>query len=97
MCISPKSGLPECSVPARDDKGYLLEGSEMHENITACREALLTLDAAAESALQLFLRLQTQGSREDFTRGPGAEIFVDAARRLSSIAVKVNAVEKMVQ
>ncbi|XP_060673982.1 uncharacterized protein LOC107430725 isoform X3 [Ziziphus jujuba] len=98
---SLKNELPEHSVPesmeARDDKGCFLEGSEMLEKITACREALLTLDAAAKSALQLFSRLQTQGSREDFTKGPGAELFVDAARLLPSIADKVNAVAKIVQ
>lgn len=71
------------------------EGSKMQDNIIACREALLTLDAAAESAVQLFSRLQTQVSREEFTRGPAPQLFVEAAGLLPSIAEKINALAQL--
>lgn len=98
LYISPKSELTECSiVEARDHKECVPEGSEMQDKIISCREALLNLHAAAESAVQLFSRLRTQDSREDITRGSGAQLLVEAAGLLPSITEKVNAVAKLVQ
>lgn len=69
----------------------------MQGKIIACREALLNLHAAAESAVQLFSRLRTQDSREEITIGSGAQLLVEAAGLLPSITEKVNAVAKLVQ
>lgn len=68
------------------------------ERISECKESLLNLDAAAENVLRLFSKLNTLASGEEFTSGPGAQLYDEAAAQLlPSIAEKLNCLAKVVQ
>lgn len=69
----------------------------MKETITGCKEALSSLDFAAESTLQLFSRLETNNSGEELTGEDAAQLFNDATELLPLILEKVNAVERLVR
>ncbi|KAK6290592.1 hypothetical protein POUND7_002133 [Theobroma cacao] len=72
-------------------------GSEPGEKITACREALRSLDTAAENVFQLFAKLGTECSLEEFSSGSGAQLRNEAIELLPKITEKVNAVAEWVQ
>ncbi|TKY65891.1 Mitogen-activated protein kinase-binding protein 1 [Spatholobus suberectus] len=74
-----------------DDKG-----SELGETIAACKEAFDSLDAAAESVLQLFLKFEKVHGKEVAT-GAGAQFLDEAAELLPLVVKKVNAVARLVQ
>ena len=84
--------MKEC----RDQTQGVCEGSELEETIAACKEAFGSLDAAAESAVQLFSKLE-KGSVGEVSRGAGAQFLNEAAQLLPLIVEKVNAVAKLVQ
>ncbi|XWS55561.1 hypothetical protein CRYUN_Cryun09bG0010700 [Craigia yunnanensis] len=73
------------------------ESEVVREKINACREALLSLDTAAENVFQLFAKLGTECSMEEFSSGSGAQLYDEATELLPQIAEKVNAVTKVVQ
>ncbi|KAF8397340.1 hypothetical protein HHK36_016253 [Tetracentron sinense] len=73
------------------------EETEIEERISDCKEALLSLDAAAKSALQLFSKLEVLVSKEDASGGFGAELYDQAAELLPSITEKVHAIAESVQ
>ncbi|XVF08242.1 hypothetical protein REPUB_Repub06bG0209700 [Reevesia pubescens] len=78
-----------------DQKQYV---DEVGAKITACREALLNLDTAAENVFQLFAKLGTECSIEEFSSGCGAQLYNEATEKLPQIAEKVNVViAKVVQ
>ncbi|XP_019450724.1 PREDICTED: mitogen-activated protein kinase-binding protein 1 [Lupinus angustifolius] len=66
------------------------------ETIAACKEAFRSLGAAADSAVQSFLKLEN-GSGEEVSSGAGAQFLSEAAELLPLIAEKVNAVARLVQ
>ncbi|XP_021290055.1 mitogen-activated protein kinase-binding protein 1 [Herrania umbratica] len=72
-------------------------GSEPGEKITACREALRSLDTAAENVFQLFAKLGTEYSMEEFSSGSGAQLRNEAIELLPKITEKINAVAEWVQ
>ncbi|KAK7256868.1 hypothetical protein RIF29_30412 [Crotalaria pallida] len=80
----------------KDRKEGSCEGSELGETIDACKEALSSLDAAAESVVRLFLKLE-KGSGEEVSSGAAAQFLNEAAERLPLIAQKVNAVARSSQ
>lgn len=69
----------------------------VREKMSACREALLTLDTAAENVFRLFTKFGTECSMEEFSSGPGAQLYDEATELLPQIAEKVNAVAKVIQ
>ncbi|XWS67196.1 hypothetical protein CRYUN_Cryun05aG0267000 [Craigia yunnanensis] len=72
---------------AMTQKEYVDGESEVvREKITACREALLSLDTAAENVFQLFAKFGTECSMEEFSSGSGAQLYDE-----------VNAVAKVIQ
>ena len=73
------------------------ESEVVQKKISACREALLSLDTAAENVFQLFVKLGTECSMEEFSSGSGAHLYDEATELLPQIAEKVNAVAKAVQ
>ncbi|XVE76508.1 hypothetical protein DITRI_Ditri12bG0179300 [Diplodiscus trichospermus] len=73
------------------------ESEAAREKITACSEALLSLNTAAENVFQLFTKLAAECSMEDFSSGHGAELYDEATELLPQIAEKVNAVTEVVQ
>ncbi|KAK9290261.1 hypothetical protein L1049_008428 [Liquidambar formosana] len=83
-------------IELRDQKECIPEATEMQERVIACKEALISLDAAAESALQLFSKLGTQVSGEGISTGPAAQLYSEAAELLPLIAEKVHAVANLV-
>ncbi|KAK7395150.1 hypothetical protein VNO78_15694 [Psophocarpus tetragonolobus] len=72
------------------------KGTERGETIAACKEAFGRLDAAAESVLQLFLKLETLHGEEDAT-GAEAQFLDEAAELLPLVAKKVNVVARLLQ
>ncbi|PON63709.1 WD repeat containing protein [Trema orientale] len=82
-------------IEAGDQEECVSGGNEAKRKIISCREALLSLDAAAENAVQLFSDLQTTDSGEEISSRPGAELYFDAARLLPSIMEKVKTVAKL--
>ncbi|GLT37573.1 hypothetical protein SLA2020_118820 [Shorea laevis] len=72
-------------------------GNELEDKITACREALVNLETAADSVLQLFSDLGTVASAEELTSGPGAQLCDQVAKLIPPIAEKLSAVTKLVQ
>lgn len=73
------------------------EGIDKQDTIMSCKEALLKLDSAAESVLQLFSKIDTMASSEKTSSGPEAQLYDEAAAMLPSIAKKVHAVTRLVQ
>ncbi|KAM7531959.1 hypothetical protein LguiB_035369 [Lonicera macranthoides] len=74
------------------------EECDVEETFIACREALLNLDAATESALGIFSKLGKKlVSREEVSRGAEARLYAEASAMLPSIARKVQAVAKLAQ
>ncbi|KAF2288558.1 hypothetical protein GH714_008535 [Hevea brasiliensis] len=73
------------------------EASSLQRRKTACREALLNLDAAAENVLNLFTELRSLISKEDISDGAGAKLYDEAGKLLPSIVEKLDAVAQMVQ
>lgn len=80
-----------------DQKECINKGTELEVPIVACKKALVCLDAAVESALQIFSNLGSMVSREEISSGPEADLCDLAAELLPSIAQKVNAIAKLVQ
>ncbi|KAG5142868.1 hypothetical protein JHK82_018563 [Glycine max] len=72
------------------------KGSELGETIAVCKEAFGSLDAAAESVLQLFLKLENVHGKEVAT-GAGAQFLDEATELLPLVVNKVNAVARLVQ
>ncbi|XVF76771.1 hypothetical protein PTKIN_Ptkin13bG0293700 [Pterospermum kingtungense] len=68
----------------------------VRDKISACREALVTLDTAADNVFQLFTKLGTECSMEEFSSGSGAQLYEEASELLPQIAEKVNAVAKVI-
>lgn len=73
------------------------EGSEIQEKITECREALHSLDAAAQNALQLFSKLGILASRQHESSGFKTELYDHAVGLLPSITEKVHALADLAQ
>lgn len=80
----------------RDQNGSLHKGNKHEETIIACKEALNSLDLAAESAVELFSRLKIN-SGEEVLGGAGAQLMNEAVRLLPSIINKVNAIARLVR
>ncbi|XP_024627066.1 WD repeat-containing protein 62 isoform X3 [Medicago truncatula] len=78
----------------RDQKEGGREGSELQETIAACKKAFGSLDAAAESAVQLFSKLESYGEE---VSSDGVQFLKDAAELLPLIVEKVNTVARLVQ
>ncbi|XP_010256673.1 PREDICTED: mitogen-activated protein kinase-binding protein 1 isoform X2 [Nelumbo nucifera] len=84
-------------IKGKQKEGVIIERSEIQEKITECKEALLRLDAAADSALQLFDELGIFVSREDASFGCRAYLYDQAVGLLPSIKEKVNALADLMQ
>ncbi|KAF7845400.1 mitogen-activated protein kinase-binding protein 1 isoform X1 [Senna tora] len=102
VCESTRCPVKENSVDndPREDSDQmesLHKGSELEETIIACKEALSRLDSAAESAVQLFSRLEINNSGEEIAGGTGAQLFNRATELLPTIIEKVNAVSRLVR
>lgn len=80
----------------RDHKECAPKGSDVQERIIACKEALLSLDAAAENAVHSISTLGIVGSGEEFSGEAGAKLYDEAAELLQSIAEKVDTVARLV-
>lgn len=63
----------------------------------ACREALLSLDIAAENVFQLFTKLGIEYPMEEGSSGCRAQLCDEATMLLPKIAEKINAVGKGLQ
>ncbi|KAJ4823364.1 hypothetical protein Tsubulata_027311 [Turnera subulata] len=85
------------SAEATDQRDCAPAGSNFQQRITACKEALLNLDAAAENVLHLFSELEYPASREKILNGNGASLYDEAGKLLPTIAKKLNAVSELVQ
>ncbi|XP_028787401.1 mitogen-activated protein kinase-binding protein 1 isoform X2 [Neltuma alba] len=81
----------------RDKKEGLHKKSKPEETIIACKNALNRLDSAAESAVQLFSRLEISSCGDDILEGAGTQLHDEAAELLPSIIEKVNAVARLVR
>lgn len=86
----PQSESTKCSV-----QGNELVKSREHCKITACREALLTLDAAAERAFQLFSELKSLSPSEKLLVGAGPQLNLEANNMLPIIVEKVDSITKL--
>ncbi|XP_059667920.1 uncharacterized protein LOC132313247 isoform X2 [Cornus florida] len=84
-------------IKAREQEECNAEEIEKQQIISACREALLNLDAAADSALLLFSELGSMASRQEILRGPGGQLHEEATEMLPTIAKKVHAVARLAQ
>ncbi|KAI5584496.1 hypothetical protein BDE02_06G085400 [Populus trichocarpa] len=73
------------------------EGNDLQQRLTACWEALINLDNAADNAVHLFSELGTMVSTEEISNSPGAKLYGDAGKLLPSIANKLNAIAELVQ
>ena len=80
-----------------DQKECTAKGTDVQERIIRSKEALLSLNAAAENAVHVFSDLGTMGSSEEFLGGTEIELYDEAAKLLPSIAEKVNTVARLVQ
>nr|POE90882.1 mitogen-activated protein kinase-binding protein 1 [Quercus suber] len=80
-----------------DQKKCTSKGSDVQERIIRSKEALLSLNAAAENAVHVFSDLGTLGSSEEFLGGTETELYDEAAKLLPSIAEKVDTVARLVQ
>ncbi|RDX82457.1 WD repeat-containing protein 62, partial [Mucuna pruriens] len=72
------------------------KGTELEQTVAACKEAFGSLDAAAESVLQLFLKLEKVHG-EEVDMGAGAQFLDEAAELLPLVVKKVNALSRLVQ
>ncbi|XP_041026151.1 mitogen-activated protein kinase-binding protein 1 [Juglans microcarpa x Juglans regia] len=81
----------------RDQKKCAPIESEVDKRILACKEALLSLNAAAENTVDLFSTLGILGSREEFSGERGAKLYDEAAELLQSITGKVNSLARLMQ
>jgi len=73
------------------------EGNNLQQRLTACWEALINLDNAADNAVHLFSELGTMVSTEEISNSPGAKLYGDAGKLLPSITNKLNAIAELVQ
>ncbi|KAM3689728.1 hypothetical protein ACB098_09G070500 [Castanea mollissima] len=96
-CPGPGSPIKINLTKGTDQKECTSEGSNVQERIIKCKEALLSLNAAAENAVHLFSDLGTMDSSEEFLGGTETELYDEAAKLLPSIAEKVNTVARLVQ
>ncbi|XP_043698057.1 mitogen-activated protein kinase-binding protein 1 isoform X2 [Telopea speciosissima] len=80
---------------------YQMEGipriTEVQEIITGCNKALLSLNDAAQCALQLFSKLEILLSGQDAIAGAKTKFYTQAAELVPSIKEKVNALADLVQ
>lgn len=84
-------------IEARKREECVSGGDKVKRKLIACRKALLSLDAAADSVVQLFSELQTLDSEEEISSRPGGELYFEVTGLLPSIMEKVNMVAKLVQ
>lgn len=82
------------SMEVRDQTEHKIE---IEEPLIACKKALVCLDAAAESAVQLFSKLGDLASRQEILTGPEADLYDHAAELLPLVAEKVKAIAKLVK
>ncbi|XP_058099563.1 uncharacterized protein LOC131243942 isoform X2 [Magnolia sinica] len=73
-----------------------MKNTTYSERITECRAALLSLDTAAEKALQLFTDLRFPVAREDVLSGPATELSDLASELVPSITRKVQELADLV-
>ncbi|MED6150355.1 hypothetical protein PIB30_071499 [Stylosanthes scabra] len=74
----------------------VVEGNQLAETISACKEAFGSLEAAAESVVQLLSRLEKYDGVEALG-GAGAQFLNEASQLLPLIIEKINAVSKLVE
>ncbi|XP_039007789.1 uncharacterized protein LOC120135600 [Hibiscus syriacus] len=83
-----------------EEKSEALKQHDEHvvlETITACKEALIRLDIAAENVFVLFTKLRTETSMEESSSGPRAQLYDEAKELVPKITGKINAIAKVVQ
>ncbi|KAE8654270.1 Phosphate transporter 4,2 [Hibiscus syriacus] len=78
-------------------KQHVNEQTEVQEKITACKEALISLDIAAENVFKLFTKLRTETSMEESSSGSRVELYDEAKELMPKIAEKINSIAKVVQ
>ncbi|KAF9680007.1 hypothetical protein SADUNF_Sadunf06G0075400 [Salix dunnii] len=94
-----KGELTNCDLAeAMDQKERIpaAEGNNLQQRLTACWDALINLDNAADNAVQIFSELETMVSTDEISNSPGAKLYGDAGKLLPSIANKLNAIAEMV-
>ncbi|KAK7294641.1 hypothetical protein RJT34_17531 [Clitoria ternatea] len=92
LCLADSTCETEFPLKENSDN----KGSELGETIAACKEAFGGLDAAAESAMQLFLKLENVYG-EEVSIGAGGQFLNEAAELLPLIVEKVNTIARLVQ
>ncbi|KAB5552142.1 hypothetical protein DKX38_009453 [Salix brachista] len=96
-----KGELTNCDLAeAMDQKERIpeAEGNNLQQRLTACWEALINLDNAADNAVHIFSELEkTMVSTDEISNSPGAKLYGDAGKLLPSIANKLNAIAELVQ
>ncbi|KAK4742582.1 hypothetical protein SAY87_000583 [Trapa incisa] len=79
--------------PPENQMGNLIvsphEG-KLHEKIDECSKALHYLENAAEATSRLLSELLAVVTEDELSRGPAAQLIINAAERLPSISEKVN-------
>uniref|UniRef100_A0A2N9FAB1 Anaphase-promoting complex subunit 4 WD40 domain-containing protein n=1 Tax=Fagus sylvatica TaxID=28930 RepID=A0A2N9FAB1_FAGSY len=96
-CPGTRSPIKIKLTEGTDQKECTSKGSDVQERIITCKEALLSLNAAAENAVNVFSNLRTLDSSEEFLGGIRAELYDEADKLLPSIAEKVNSVALLLQ
>lgn len=96
-CPGTRSPIKIKLTEGTDQKECTSKGSDVQERIITCKEALLSLNAAAENAVNVFSNLRTLDSSEEFLGGIRAELYDEADKLLPSIAEKVNSVARLLQ
>ncbi|KAJ7961294.1 mitogen-activated protein kinase-binding protein 1 isoform X1 [Quillaja saponaria] len=80
----------------RDQKECLPQVGEVQKTVIACKEALLSLNAAADTAAHMFAKLGILGYSDEFLGEAGVKLFDEAAELLPLITEKVNKVARLV-
>ncbi|GMI71397.1 hypothetical protein like AT3G09080 [Hibiscus trionum] len=78
-------------------KQHVDEQTEVQEKITACKEALISLDIAANNVFELFTKLRTETSMEESSSGSRAQLYNEAKELVPKITEKISAIAKLVQ
>ncbi|XP_020977016.1 mitogen-activated protein kinase-binding protein 1 isoform X3 [Arachis ipaensis] len=95
-CPAEESSSDNKMQEGSNETQGVFEGNEVAETISACKEAFGSLDAAAESVVQLLSKLEKCDGGEA-SRGAGAQFLNEASQLLPLIIEKVNAVSKLVE
>ncbi|KAG8649411.1 hypothetical protein MANES_08G087700v8 [Manihot esculenta] len=98
--VSSERSPTKYSLKAKEpmqQKEEISEANNLQQRITACREALSNLDAAAENVLNLFTELGSLVSKEDISDGAETKLYDEAGKLLPSISEKLDAVAQLVQ